>query len=209
MTDCRYGFVGQIDRPVEHGFSSMDVSVYAKSGDFFGFLVRDLQTGELILPTRQDVSPQLIAKNGTPMMAAFMARWGKENEGEWLPDRRGNMQEAWPNTIVMFDNTGYNDVNVHRIEVSYRFPEEPNVLPGMPAGSTPKGDSGTGLHYRPRTYSFGVIRFMERDLVARLLADDGAGEFNPADDYSWSPGFLIRKGLRSRLIDLSLEPVSE
>ena len=115
ITERRYGFVGRLILNVNHKFSSTRVSLFAATGDYFGFLVRNLQTGELVLPVQTGEGFALIAENPTSMMAAFPARLGNP-EGNWLNvfaecditdpahmPSTGGMMEAMPHDNVTFD----------------------------------------------------------------------------------------------------------
>lgn len=174
MTERKYGFVGRLTLKANHGLSSTGVSLFAAAGDYFGFLVRNLQMGELMLPVQMGKGFALIAENPTPLMAAFPARLGSP-EGDWLNvfaecditdpahmPSTGGMMEAMPLDNVTFDGlflpesqkapfvvdeggTRRGGKCYDRIEVCYRLPLDPAATPGMPSGTVSRGMSiGTG-----------------------------------------------------------------
>lgn len=229
----------------------MTASLFAVSGNYFGFLVRDLRTGELILPVCVGAGFELKAENSTTLMAAFPARLGT-SEGDWLnlfaecevtdPARMpstGGMLEAMPNDSVAFDGlqlpgsrrapfvvnaggTRHNDRSYDRIEVSYRFPSNPDAIPGVPVGARPKGrdvsigtgpvvDGGrtiTDLAYEEEAHLLGVVRLVDRVEMTRLLAEDGLLDgLNPEIDQDWSITYLRDLGFASSLTDINVGTV--
>ncbi|HSE61751.1 MAG TPA: hypothetical protein VLA88_05670 [Candidatus Saccharimonadales bacterium] len=232
MTERTYEFIGRVSRLVYYGVSSSYVSLSASSGGYFGFLVRDLRTNQLLFPVQAGYGFTLSAENNTPIMAAFPALLGNASgmalnlypECEVLDP--GTMPithvlEALPNKVVsltglrrpgelyrpfLADEGGtftYGGTRLDRIEVFYRYPLDPTDIPGIPAGAVPRG--GEDRIYATEAHSFGVVHFVDRVEMAQLLAADGQGNFDPANDRHWSIAYLHDLGERL-LVDIALEP---
>ncbi len=164
MTET-YQFVGRIIRPVSNGFTHSDVTLIAAVSGRMSCFVRNLQTGELLLPVPEAANVELTAENHTAMMAGFPARLGNQ-AGELLniftecgivdmaqmPPAIG-MLEAGANSNVVIDGLRlpgwqkalfvmsggeicHAGLGFDRIEVGYRLPVDADA--GTPEGSTPK-----------------------------------------------------------------------
>lgn len=237
MTENPYTVIARLSYTVNVGLSMGTVSVYASSGSYFGFLLRDERTKELMLPVRAGANFTLGAENATVAMAAFPARLGNP-DGEWLnlfpecPETdpalmpsTGGLLEVIPNGSFHFDGlclpggqkarfvanpdgTRHQGRVYDRFEVCYRFPTNPDAIPGVPAGAVAKGRgvsigtgavvgenrSTTNLDYQPDAYSFGVIRLVDRVKVAQELAQHGL-HLDPNNDHHWSAGYGRDNGL--------------
>ena len=231
MTERSFTFFQRLSLTVNHGFSSMRASVYASSGGYFGYLIRNMRTGELMLPVKPGAGFAIIAENSAAWMGAFPARLGTAN-GHWrnlfaaceendlahMPST-GGMMEVMPHDRFAFDGmllphgqkapfiisdegANYEGEAYDRIEIGYRFPTDPNAIPGMPAGAVSRGVSIvtgpvveeeriiTNLGYEEVASSFGVITLVARDELARALEGDGLNGLDPDNDRHWSAGYL-------------------
>ncbi len=158
MTDYLYEFVPMVSRNVYCEFASMSVSLFASSGPYLGFFVRNRQTNELMLPVQPGGHCAVRASNDGVIMAAFPARLGTA-DGEWLNvfaecavtdpaymPSHGGMATAAPDKGVNFDGLrftsgqrmpfsvnedagiSYGGRSYGYLEVAYRFPEDPGLI---------------------------------------------------------------------------------